>query len=171
MEVSSLTSKNYNMYIKDFYSSNRQASQSKKRYAIGSRELVEADSSALKKISQSLNNLDYSQDNGSELFYTVKSFVTAYNNLCDSSGNTKQYEISKAQKFLKNLTKDQTEALQEIGITVSSSGKLELDEDELSSSSPQKLAKIFSSDNDFSNKISFYANKILKTACHVDIQI
>ena len=73
----------------------------------------------------------------------VKSFVNAYNNLMESSGASNEYDISHPEKFIKSLTKDQEKALSDIGITISASGKLKLDEDKLMETKPAKIGKLF----------------------------
>ena len=89
----------------------------------------------------------------------------------ESAGSSNEYGIYHPEKFVKNLTKDQEDALKDLGITISASGKLKLDEDTLMGSKPSKIGKLFSEDSDFTNKINFYANKIYRAASHVDITL
>ena len=120
MAIDYSITKSYDMYFRDFYSIDRNASKSEQRASYKTNKLAKADSSAMTKISKTLRKMDFSQDNGNDIFYTVKSFVNAYNNLMESSDSSNEYDISHPEKFIKSLTKDQEDALSDIGITISS---------------------------------------------------
>lgn len=171
MAIDYSITKSYDMYFRDFYSIDRNASKSEQRASYKTDKLAKADSSAMTKISKTLRKMEFSQENGTDIFNTVKSFVNTYNNLLESAGSSNEYGIYHPEKFVKNLTKDQEDALKDLGITISASGKLKLDEDTLMGSKPSKIGKLFSEDSDFTNKINFYANKIYRAASHVDITL
>ena len=161
MAIDYSITKSYDMYFRDFYSIDRNASKSEQRASYKTNKLAKADSSAMTKISKTLRKMDFSQDNGNDIFYTVKSFVNAYNNLMESSGSSNEYDISHPEKFIKSLTKDQEKALSDIGITISASGKLKL----------AKIGKLFSEDSEFTKKINFYANKIYRASNRIDVTL
>ena len=171
MAIDYSVTKSYNMYFRDFYSIDRNASKSDQRASYKTDKLVKADSSAITKITKALHKMDFSQDNGTNVFYTVKSFVNAYNNLMDSAGASNEYDIYHPEKFVKRLTKEQEEELEDMGITISASGKLKLDEDKLMETKASKIGKLFSEDSDFTKKINFYANKIYRAASHIDVTL
>ena len=83
MAIDYSITKSYDMYFRDFYSIDRNASKSEQRASYKTNKLAKADSSAMTKISKTLRKMDFSQDNGNDIFYTVKSFVNAYNNLME----------------------------------------------------------------------------------------
>ena len=97
MAIDYSITKSYDMYFRDFYSIDRNASKSEQRASYKTNKLAKADSSAMTKISKTLRKMDFSPDNGNDIFYTVKSFVNAYNNLMESS--------SMIYRILKNLSK------------------------------------------------------------------
>ena len=167
MAIDYSITKSYDMYFRDFYSIDRNASKSEQRASYKTNKLAKADSSAMTKISKTLRKMDFSQDNGNDIFYTVKSFV----NLMESSGSSNEYDISHPEKFIKSLTKDQEKALSDIGITISASGKLKLDEDKLMETKPAKIGKLFSEDSEFTKKINFYANKIYRASNRIDVTL
>ena len=171
MAIDYSITKSYDMYFRDFYQIDRNASKSEQRASYKTNKLAKADSSAMTKISKTLRKMDFSQDNGNDIFYTVKSFVNAYNNLMESSGSSNEYDISHPEKFIKSLTKDQEKALSDIGITISASGKLKLDEDKLMETKPAKIGKLFSEDSEFTKKINFYANKIYRASNRIDVTL
>ena len=171
MAIDYSITKSYDMYFRDFYSIDRNASKSEKSASYKTNKLAKADSSAITKISKTLRKMDFSQENGNDIFYTVKSFVNAYNNLMESSGSSNEYDISHPEKFIKSLTKDQEKALSDIGITISASGKLKLDEDKLMETKPAKIGKLFSEDSEFTKKINFYANKIYRASNRIDVTL
>ena len=150
--------------MRNYYSKNRNASRTILRSNIDDSLLVTADSDALSKISKALRNIEYSSDNGVGIYNNVKAFVDTYNNLSASSGSSVSYDITHPQKLLKSLVKSKADELEEIGISVSASGKLSLDKETLIKSSPSKLSKIFSSDSDFTQKIKYYSSKIYKAS-------
>ena len=90
MAIDYSITKSYDMYFRDFYSIDRNASKSEQRASYKTNKLAKADSSAMTKISKTLRKMDFSQDNGNDIFYTVKSFVNAYNNLMESSGSSNE---------------------------------------------------------------------------------
>ncbi len=154
----------YNYILRNYYSKNRNASRTILRSNIDDSLLVTADSDALSKISKALRNIEYSSDNGVGIYNNVKAFVDTYNNLSASSGSSVSYDITHPQKLLKSLVKSKADELEEIGISVSASGKLSLDKETLIKSSTSKLSKIFSSDSDFTQKIKYYSSKIYKAS-------
>ena len=160
MAIDYSITKSYDMYFRDFYSIDRNASKSEQRASYKTNKLAKADSSAMTKISKTLRKMDFSQDNGN-----------AYNNLMESSGSSNEYDISHPEKFIKSLTKDQEKALSDIGITISASGKLKLDEDKLMETKPAKIGKLFSEDSEFTKKINFYANKIYRASNRIDVTL
>ena len=74
------------------------------------------------------------------------------------------------KKLLQKLTKDEKEALSDIGITLESAGTLKLDEKKFLEATPTKIASIFSENSEFTQKVNFYAGKIYKAARHIDTQ-
>ncbi len=154
----------YNYILRNYYSKNRNASRTILRSNIDDQLLVTADSDALSKISKALRNIEYSSDNGVGIYNNVKAFVDTYNNLSSSSGSSLSYDITHPQKLIKSLVKGKAGELEDIGISVSASGKLTLDKEALLKSSPGKISKIFSSDSDFTQKIKYYSSKIYKAS-------
>lgn len=169
INTGSLKATNFNFLLKNLYSKNRNAARSITRGNIKDDVLVTADSDALKKISKSLRDLEYTTENGESIYNNVKAFVETYNNLITSSKDSSSYEISHSMKLIKNLTKDNREELEKIGITIAASGKLELKKETLAQCSPKKVGSIFSEDSDFTKKLKFYAGKIYKTSNYLNI--
>lgn len=159
----------YNFILRNYYSKNRDAAKAVTRGNIKKDELVIADSDALSKISKALRDLKYSSDNGVGIYNNVKAFTDAYNNLISSTSNSVSYDITHADKLLKNLVKSKKDELEDIGISVSASGKLSLKKETLLQSSPAKISKIFSSDSDFTKKVKYYSGKIYKVSSNINL--
>ncbi len=83
MAIDYSITKSYDMYFRDFYSIDRNASKSEQRASYKTDKLAKADSSAMTKISKALRKMEFSQENGTDIFNTVKSFVNTYNNLLE----------------------------------------------------------------------------------------
>lgn len=163
--MASITNTNissYDFLLRQCYSSNRNARKAYARTTMKSEELIEADSAALKKAIRNLKDMDYSSDNGVNIYNNVKAFVESYNNLYDSTEkfSTSSAELSRAEKKLKDYIKKNKDELEELGIKVSSSGKLTLDKEDLLSCSTKKVGKFFSDDNKFSGEVSKYVTRI-----------
>lgn len=169
ISAASTTSTNYNFLLKNYYSKNRAAAKAVTRSKIKDDILVTADSSALQKISKALRDLEYSTDNGTDIYNNLKAFTEAYNNLTDSTSNSASYDISHPKKLLKNLIKEKKDELEDLGITISASGKLTIDEETLLKCSPQKISKVFSADSDFTQKIRNYSKKIYKASNYLNL--
>lgn len=152
----------YDYYLRNAYSKYRDARKSDFRATQQNNTLIQADSSAIKNISDKLRNLEYDTDHSDEIIQTTKAFIETYNNLLDSSGSSDSNAIAKLQKQLSNMTKDEKEELEAIGIEIKTNGKLKLDEKTFGECKPSKIAKVFSSDNTFTKSLKTYASKIYK---------
>lgn len=164
-----IPSKSYDFYLKNAYSSNRTARKDPARLSLGKNDLVMADSAALKKVSEKLRTMEYSSDTGEEIYTNIKLFIDTYNHLMDSSDSSTSPEISRARKLMKKLTTEEKEALEEIGITISSNDKLNLKKETLLECTPGKIKKILSQDNSFTQSIKLYAGKINKSSRYINI--
>jgi ElaB/YqjD/DUF883 family membrane-anchored ribosome-binding protein len=161
--MSSITNTNiasYDYLLRNCYSSNRNARKSFGRATMNSTDLVQADANALKKAANNLKDLTYDSDSGTNIYNNIKAFVESYNNLLESSDKTSSAELTRAEKKLKNYIKANKDDLEELGVKVSSSGKLTLKESTLLSTSPSKVGKMFSSSNELTSTVSKYAAKI-----------
>ena len=149
--IEGTTAAEYRNMLKRFYSSNRNAQNSKARTTYSNSQLVSADSDALKKVCESLKKLSYEKDNGPAIYNHSKAFVTAYNNLLESSGKCTESssELERTLKKCKEFVKENKDALEALGFSVTSSGKLSLDDDKILKTSAKKLERMFASDNDF----------------------
>lgn len=157
------TNYSYDFYLRNIYSSNRFARKSGNRETMLPRDLVKADSSALDKITQQVRSLEYSSDNGTEVLNSAKLFVQTYNNALESTDQSESEQVARLRKQMKNLTKEQKDALEEIGISIGASGKLTLDKKEFAESSPSKIENVFGKDSSFTASLSSIAKKIKRT--------
>lgn len=158
--ITNTTIKSYDYLLRNCYSSNRNARKAFGRVTMKTTDLIQADANALKKAANNLKELEYDSDNGTNIYNNIKAFVESYNNLFDSSGKSSSAELTRAEKKLKNFVKEHKDDLEELGVKVSSSGKITLKESTLLSSSPSKVGKIFSDSSDFTSTVAKYATKI-----------
>ena len=164
MPVITAGNTNYQSFLQRFYSSNRFASRAAQRTTLSSAELLEADSNALKKISKNLQQLSYNKDNGEEIYQNIKALTETYNNLLESSGKIDDSTLERNMKKLKNFIKDNQETFEDIGLKVSSSGKLTLDKETLLKCTPKKIGKVFSESNTISSSLITYTTKLGRLA-------
>ena len=128
----------YDFYLRGIYSSNRGARKAERRSSMQNSELTKADSSAMKKIIEQLRQLEWSEptvmeDKDSNSMNTVsdstnykftKLFADTYNNLLESAGNSTSGQAKRLISRMKHLTREQKDALESVGISISSNGKL-----------------------------------------------
>lgn len=163
--ITNTTISSYDFLLRQCYSTNRNARKPFARSTMEAHDLVNADSTAIKRAARNLKEMEYSTDNGMNIYNNIKAFVESYNNLFDSSDKIKSSdELTRAEKKLKNYIKDNKDALEELGIKVSSNGKLTVDKETLLTTTASKIGKFFSEKNDFTDKVSQLATKISRIA-------
>lgn len=154
----------YDYYLRNLYSSNRFARKTENRPTLKSKDLIQADSDAVKKVTEKLRNLEYSSDNASEVLTDVKLFIETYNNLVESTGNSDSDSINKLKRHITQLTKDNKDELESLGITINSSGKLSLDKSKFGQCSPSKIERFFGKDSEFMSSIRSYSQQTKRAA-------
>lgn len=164
VSVSNTSITSYDYLLRNCYSANRGARKSFGRTTLKTDELIKADSSALKKITNTLRNMEYDGEHGKSIYNSLKVFTASYNNLLESTDKASSPQIDRAMKKLKNFVKENKEDLEELGIKVSSSGKITLKDSELLATNASKIGKIFSSSGNFTSTIAQYATKINRYA-------
>lgn len=158
------TSINYDYYLRNLYSSNRFARKPENRTTLKNKDLIQADSDAVKKITEKLKDLDYSSDNASEVLTDVKMFVETYNNLVESTGSSDSDSINKLKRQITQLTKENKDELESLGISINSTGKLSLDKSKFGECSPSKIERFFGKDSEFINSIRSYSHLAKRSA-------
>ena len=160
-----ISSSNYNYMMRSFYSSNRMAYKSYNRGTLKNHDLIRADGEAMRKVTKNLKELEYNTKNGEAIYNNVKGFVETYNNLLESTDKADtSREMTRAQKALKNYMKDHKDDLEEIGIKLTSSGKLELKKTTLATTSPSKVKKVLKEKDDLIGNVSKHATRIIRFA-------
>lgn len=154
----------YDYHLRNLYSSNHFARKSENRPTLKNKDLIQADSDAVKKIVTKLRDLEYSSDNASEVLTDVKMFIETYNNLVDSTASSDSDSINKLKRHITQLTKDNKEELESLGITINSSGKLSLDKSKFGECSPSKIERFFGKDSDFMSSIRSYSQQAKRSA-------
>lgn len=154
----------HDYYLRNIYSSNRDARKTGMRESLKNKDLVQADSDAMKKITEKLRNIEYSSDNATEILDNVKLFMETYNNLIDSTGSSDAESIQKMKKQISNLTKENKKELEELGFSISASGKLSIDKTKFGSCSPSKIERFFGNDSEYMNTIRSYSIRTKRTA-------
>jgi hypothetical protein len=146
--VSSGVTLTSDFYLSGFYKDNRSVRKSSGRSSLSSTELSYEDSRALQRAVKKLSSFNFSDDdNLTNLKNTVSAFADTYNNALASSKKDGSSEISRYAKQLKKLATKYSSELEDVGITVSTDGTLEVDTGLLSASSVDKLKSVFSKQN------------------------
>lgn len=163
--ITNTTISSYDYLLRQCYSSNRNARKAFGRASMSANDLAKVDSDALRKASRNLKDMEYSSDNGVNIYNNIKAFVESYNNLCDSSSKIADSpELGRMEKKLSKFIKNNKEDLEKLGVKVSSSGKLSVDKETLLTTSASKVERFFSDDNEFSGTITQFATKMNRIA-------
>lgn len=155
--MSTTVNYSYDYYLRNAYSSNRFARKAENRATLRNKDLIEADSNAVRKITEKLRGLEYSSDNASEILTNVKMFVQTYNNLAESTGDSDSENINRLKHQMTQFTKKNKDELESLGISINSAGKLTLDKSKFGECSPSKIERFFGKDSDFMNTIRSYS--------------
>lgn len=150
-----------NYYLRSFYKSNRDAATGK-RSDMSHSKLSQADAEALRAAVRSLRNFDLKDDtdDGADIYAGVSAFLKTYNNAIGSSHASGDYSLQRYAKQLKNLAKEFSEELEDIGITIKSDGTLEKNDNLLKSADVAGIRKLFGKDAAFATKSSNYAKRM-----------
>ena len=167
------TTYSYDFYLRGIYSSNRGARKAERRSSMQNSELTKADSSAMKKIIEQLRQLEWSEptvmeDKDSNSMNTV-SDSTNYNNLLESAGNSTSGQAKRLISRMKHLTREQKDALESVGISISSNGKLSVKKGTVNQAATYKFKQLFGSDSDYLTEMSSIAKKIKRHASQIVI--
>jgi ElaB/YqjD/DUF883 family membrane-anchored ribosome-binding protein len=175
------TTYSYDFYLRGIYSSNRGARKAERRSSMQNSELTKADSSAMKKIIEQLRQLEWSEptvmeDKDSNSMNTVsdstnykftKLFADTYNNLLESAGNSTSGQAKRLISRMKHLTREQKDALESVGISISSNGKLSVKKGTVNQAATYKFKQLFGSDSDYLTEMSSIAKKIKRHASQI----
>ena len=152
-------------FMRNFYKSNRTVSKKNGRSNFSKIELSYEDSRALSRAAKRMLNTDFDTDEdedadiGETMKSKIKAFVNTYNNALET-GDSNDYDTNRYLRQLKTLSRKHSDELSDIGITVEKDGTLTINEDLLKMADNSKVRKVFSSDNDFSQKSLRIANKL-----------
>lgn len=109
--------------------------------------------------STSLFQTAESTGNNSKVVSTVENFVTGYNSLLQSLAKEKKDGTESSNLLSTDISK-YSDQLKNIGITIGSDGKLNVDESTLKSASTSDLKALFGNGTDFSDSMSAITSKI-----------
>jgi len=94
----------------------------------------------------------------------VKTFVNKYNSLLESADKVTSKDVSSSLSSMKSMTTTMSKTLEKIGITISSSGKLSLNEDTLKSTDGKTAKSLFTGTVSYGSQTAGSANEISKQA-------
>lgn len=154
------TSFSSGFYLRNFYTSNRDARTSSKRKSMNSSDLALADGQALRRAIRQLGKSDFSETNDTNIRNSVLAFIDTYNNTMSSASDSNDHTLMRNMKHLKSLTQEYADAFDKIGITVNDDGTLTSRENLLKSAALSKFEKIFSSDSEYMQRTTSYAKRI-----------
>lgn len=119
---------------------------------------VKSFSKALETTASTLTGLDYSEKKAA--LKSLKGFVTAYNNLIESSNDTENTSILRREVFLTGRTMTYASFLEKAGLHIEKNNTLSLDEVEFEKAEIKDLEELFAGRLDFAGRISKQARAI-----------
>lgn len=166
-KISSGINLSSNYFMRNFYSENRNAAKKSGRNDFSKAELSFEDSRALSRAAKKLSGMDFGSardEKDSDISDTTRSsieaFVETYNNTMDSVKSSSDADTSRYFRQLKRLSSKYADELEDIGITIESSGKLSINDDLLKTADNSKARKLLSPESDFTKKTFDIAKKM-----------
>ena len=136
-------------YMRQFYKGNSYGATVNGRSGQPAHSLFSADMKAVRRAVKELNDYDYDEGEGTELMNKVQAFVDTYNNYIDSAKGMNNDDVNRYMSKMKKLTKEHADELEDIGVTIQSSGKLKLKKKELQDTSRYDVGLLFSEDAEY----------------------
>lgn len=119
------------------------------------RKLVDIESSAIKlrdSADKFLNNKPLFESN--DIYDTIKDFTKSYNEALKEAGSSSSEAVRSKASSLSYLTKKNSEALDDIGISIGGDNSLSVDDDKLLSSDREKLKGLFGGVGSYAYSVS-----------------
>ena len=101
--------------------------------------------------------VDYDED---EMYKALKDYVSSYNSLLDAAGTAETTSLSRTADSLASYTKANEKALEKIGISVDSDGKLSIDEDKFKAANKSRVQSLFKSTGGYAYQVSAKASNL-----------
>lgn len=166
-KISSGISLSSSYYMRNFYAENRAAAKKNGRSDYSKAELSFEDSRALSRAAKKLSQMDFGSardekdaDISDSARSSIEAFVETYNNTMDSAKSSSDASTQRYYRQLKKLSRKYAEELEDIGITIESSGKLSINEELLKTADNSKARKLLSADSDFTRTAQKLARKM-----------
>ena len=147
-------------YMRQFYKGNSFGATATGRSGQSKGDLLSADMKAIRRAVDHLEDYDYEEGEGGELMNKVQAFVNTYNNYIDSAKNMDNTDVNRYLSKMKKLTKEYAGELEDIGISIKSSGKLEIDKKAMQDTGRYQVGLLFSEDAEFSKMSDKYVKNM-----------
>lgn len=147
-------------YMRSFYSKNANARTSSTRSILSNNELSAADSLALRRAIRGLGSFTYDDVSDSNIRNGVLAYISTYNNALSSAADTGDHSLERYAKQMKTITKEYSDELDDIGITVNDDGTLTSRSSLFSSADLSKFKSLFSRDSKFMQRTSTITKQI-----------
>ena len=106
---------------------------------------------------------DYDWD---QLEKKVNAFISAYNDTIDDAGNSTTRSVLQNALWMTKITSQNRSLLGEVGITIGSGNKLELDEDTFKNANMSTIQSVFGSSSGYAAQIQYKASQISSSAAY-----
>jgi len=120
-------------------------------------EVTKTDEDTGKKITET----DYDWD---KITKKINNFISAYNDTIEDAGESTTKSVLQNALWMTKVTGQNKDLLAEIGISVTSGNKLELDEDALKEANMSTIKSIFGSSTGYGAQIQYKASQISAAA-------
>lgn len=163
-----------NVNLRDLYKGTDSSySKMSTRRETAAGKLVFADTKALQKSISTLAAEDYGDEEedttiSKAAFYKkMKAFADTYNYTLDSSGSYRSSDSKSALRKMKSLQKQYSDEFEDLGITFTDDGYMQMSESAFDNIDESEFADMFGSGSDFMSQLDSIARKLNR---HIDVQ-
>lgn len=127
---------------------------------------IKSDAKKLETSANALSGMDFDESTKEELYAAAKTFVSDYNSLLKSAGDTDNTGLTKSVKWMTDDLKVREKALAKIGVTVKSDGTLSLDEEKFNAANLTDIKSQMKGSSSIIGKTAQRATGIAKLAAN-----
>ncbi|MCH5264751.1 MAG: hypothetical protein J1F02_02550 [Lachnospiraceae bacterium] len=122
--------------------------------------LVKSTAKSLNESAKKLQNIDYKKATTEDIMDDVKSFVSDYNSMLNSTKNLNSYSILQTTVWASDQMQTAKGLLDKVGITVNADNTLALDEEKFKSANMGDIKALFSGSSSLASRIAQKASTI-----------
>ncbi|MCQ2521406.1 MAG: hypothetical protein MJ105_03415 [Lachnospiraceae bacterium] len=154
----------YYKLMKNYYQPDAEGTNAAKNPLLKNQRLATA-SESLSSAADALADMKYTEDNRNKITEGVEDFVKAYNKTVDNAFDSDIKSVLQRGKWMDNMSKQYSDLLSQVGITIGSDSKFSVNKDTLASANLDDLRDLFGNGiGNFSSKVAYKAEQMYSLA-------